>query len=340
MKALVIIISQRKLYQRLLIISLLFITSISTKAQEVISGIWEGKFFTPAAYLGQPRLVVEIFNVNDSTYSGITHLYYEGNKYEHYKMRGWYSKKDSVLIFTEAETIAVDLGMYGNCLGTYQMIMRKTDNGYIQVGYWEANIKGCSSTSQIWLQKRMPVVVKPPEPPTPPAKKPVKPEKPAQQNKDLKKRNNQPVIVPEPKPTVPVMKDESVIKPAPTIMPAKIAQRETDLQSLLEIADADKDSIRVDVYDNGEIDGDSVSVFLDNTQLINKKMITAKPLTFYVSLDKRKNPISHLRLVAESLGSIPPCTALMIVTTKSKRYEVRLSSNFSKNATVELFLKE
>ena len=66
-------------------------------------------------------------------------------------------------------------------------------------------------------------------------------------------------------------------------------------------------------------------------------MITAKPITFYVSLSKNVNPIAHLRLVAENMGSIPPCTALMIVTTKTKRYEVRLSSNFSKNATVELF---
>jgi hypothetical protein len=74
--------------------------------------------------------------------------------------------------------------------------------------------------------------------------------------------------------------------------------------------------------------------------LINKKLITDKALTFYVSLNKKINPISHLRLVAESLGNIPPCTALMVVTTKKKRYEVRLSSNFSKNASVELFLKE
>ena len=69
-------------------------------------------------------------------------------------------------------------------------------------------------------------------------------------------------------------------------------------------------------------------------------MITAKPITFYVSLNKNVNPIAHLRLVAENMGTIPPCTALMIVTTKTKRYELRLLSNFKKNATVELFLKE
>jgi hypothetical protein len=109
---------------------------------------------------------------------------------------------------------------------------------------------------------------------------------------------------------------------------------------LLEIDVSEKDSIKVEVYDNGEIDGDSVSVYEEELPRINRKVISAKPITFYVSLNKNVHPIVHLRLVAESLGSIPPCTALMIVTTKSKRYEVHLSSNFSKNATVELFLKE
>jgi hypothetical protein len=36
----------------------------------------------------------------------------------------------------------------------------------------------------------------------------------------------------------------------------------------LEIEPADKDSIKVDVYDNGEIDGDSVSVYEDQVQRI------------------------------------------------------------------------
>ena len=141
-------------------------------------------------------------------------------------------------------------------------------------------------------------------------------------------------------PAAPVAKNTPAIKSAPAVMPAKISERETDVQSILEIGTGEKDSIKVDVYDNGEIDGDSVSVYEENVPRINKKMITAKPITFYVSLTKNVNPIVHLRLVAESLGSIPPCTALMIVATKTKRYEVRLSSNFNKNATVELFLKE
>ena len=43
---------------------------------------------------------------------------------------------------------------------------------------------------------------------------------------------------------------------------------------------------------------------------------------------------------AENLGSIPPNTALMIIKTRKKRYEVRLSSDHNKTAAVEFVLTE
>ncbi len=300
--------------------------------QSSIAGIWEGQFIMNDGILGNPKLMVEVYDVKDSSFSGITHLYYEGNKYEHYKMIGWYSKKDSLLVFREASTIAVDLGIFGNCLGTYMTTLKKEGKNLYQHGYWTANIKNCTTNSLIWLQKKVPEqtkpVVKTKEPAVKPAIKPAVKENPLQ-------KQTAPVVTPPNNIPPPV----TVIKSNSMPVPEKIAQRETDVQSLIEIAAADKDSVKVDIYDNGEIDGDSVSLYFDKELLVNKKLITAKPLTFYVSLQK-SNPISHLRLVAESLGSIPPCTALMVVTTKSKRYEVRLSSNFKKNASVELFLKE
>lgn len=320
------------LFRRFLLCSVAVLAAAVSFAQQGIAGIWEGRFLSNEGDLGVPRLVVEIYDVKDSLFSGITHLYYNGNKYEHYKMIGWYSKKDSLLVFREVSTIAVDLGIYGNCLGTYITTLKKTGKDIFQHGYWMPNIKGCTTNSLIWLQKKMP--------PVPVVKEknivPAKPQTPAHPQKPLQKQTA-PVATTAP----PVVLPQEPVLPRKIIpLPEKIAQRETDVQSLLEIAAADKDSIKVEVYDNGDIDGDSVSLYYDNELLVNKKMITASPITLYVSLSKTRNPISHLRLVAESLGSIPPCTALMIVTTKSKRYEVRLSSSFKKNATVELFLKE
>jgi len=328
---------------------IVFIFSCATAAfsQSYLSGIWEGTFYTTVFPLDQPKLVVEINVYEDSLVSGITHLYYKNEKYEHYKMIGKYRKKDSLIIFTEASVIAVDLGPLGNCLGTYMMKVARQNNKLVQSGYWVSNIRGCSPSATVKLQKRPEAkkeITTPPQtsvaakknaasPPKKPTVSLIKKPAPVQV---LRSRTESPVVLPS---NLPKDKEPVVIKNN-TATPLKISQRQTDVQSLLEISSGEKDSIKVEVYDNGEIDGDSVSVFEEENLRINKKMISTKPLTFYVSLNKATNPISHLRLVAESLGSIPPCTALMIVTTKKKRYEVRLSSNFSKTATVELFLKE
>jgi hypothetical protein len=324
------------MYKHLCILAAVLFLYCAGFSQNNIAGIWEGQYLSNAGFLGNPKLVVEIFDVKDSSFSGVTHLYYAGNKYEHYKMIGWYSKKDSLLVFRESETIAVDLGIYSNCLGTYKMVLKKTSKNLFLHGRWDANIKNCTTSSLVWLQKKIPApqpsIVQIPEV-KPIIKTPVKP---VESTSTIRKQTEPAVTIKEPvaKPQGPVEKNTP-----PSLIPEKITQRTTDLQQLIEVATADKDSIKIEIYDNGEIDGDTISLYYDKQLLINKKLITDKALTFYVNLTKA-SPISHLRLVAESLGSIPPCTALMVVSTKHKRYEVRLSSNFKTNAAVELFLKE
>ena len=119
----------------------------------------------------------------------------------------------------------------------------------------------------------------------------------------------------------------------------KNLERKSDIQSLVEISNAEKDSILIELYDNGIIDNDSASLYLDDSLLLHKQFVSNKPVSLYISLDKQRS-LSKLKLAAESLGSIPPCTVVMIIKTKKKRHEVSLSSNFSSNGVVEFFLKE
>lgn len=119
----------------------------------------------------------------------------------------------------------------------------------------------------------------------------------------------------------------------------KSISRSTNIQSVIEIHTTEMDSIKVEVYDNGIIDGDSVSVFYNDSILINNRPINSKPITFFISLKKQRT-INKIKLVAENLGKIPPCTAFMIITTKKKKYEVNLSSDFLNNAVAELYLVE
>jgi len=99
------------------------------------------------------------------------------------------------------------------------------------------------------------------------------------------------------------------------------------------------DSIRIDLYDNGEIDGDSVSLYLNNELVIAHVKLTAEAKTLVIPIDKSL-PVNKLVLFAENLGRLPPNTALMQVTVHGKTYNLFLSTDFKHNASVEFSLQE
>jgi len=116
-------------------------------------------------------------------------------------------------------------------------------------------------------------------------------------------------------------------------------KRKADIQDIIELSGDETDSIKLSLYDNGIIDNDTVSVFLNDSLLLHSKGLTQIPIESVISLDK-KTKIYHLKLIAENLGAIPPNTALLIITTRKNRYTITLSSDYLQNGSVELFLKE
>ena len=99
------------------------------------------------------------------------------------------------------------------------------------------------------------------------------------------------------------------------------------------------DSIKVSFYDNGDIDGDSISVFLNNKVVLTHQGLTARAINIFIQLDSTKE-VNELSMFAENLGSIPPNTALMIVSDGINRYEVFMSSSLTQNSTVRLKRKK
>jgi hypothetical protein len=99
------------------------------------------------------------------------------------------------------------------------------------------------------------------------------------------------------------------------------------------------DSIRVSFYDNGDIDGDSISVFLNKNPVVAKHYINDRALNIFLALDSTRE-INELGMLAENLGKIPPNTALMIITDGVNRHEIYLSSSLTQNATVRLRKKK
>jgi hypothetical protein len=98
------------------------------------------------------------------------------------------------------------------------------------------------------------------------------------------------------------------------------------------------DSIRLSFYDNAEVDGDSISVFLNGRLVVAHQELSERAFNVYVQLDTNLET-NEVSMFAENLGKYPPNTALMVLSDGDKRYETFLSSDFKGNATIKLKLR-
>lgn len=110
----------------------------------------------------------------------------------------------------------------------------------------------------------------------------------------------------------------------------QLKPREKEVVKVYEI---DTSSLKIDIYDNAEIDDDTVSVFMNNTLLLYKKRLTDRALTLNVQAFPGQE--YELMMYAENLGRIPPNTALMVITSGKKRYELRVVSSDTKSAVIK-----
>jgi hypothetical protein len=107
---------------------------------------------------------------------------------------------------------------------------------------------------------------------------------------------------------------------------------ESDFDHIKEIK-VDTGTIRLDFYDNAQVDGDIITVLLNNQPLASNQKLTSKPITLEIKVDLN-NKEQEVTMVAENLGDIPPNTALLIITAGGKRYQLYLTSTEKKNAQV------
>ena len=96
------------------------------------------------------------------------------------------------------------------------------------------------------------------------------------------------------------------------------------------------DSLQITLYDNGEIDDDTVSVLLNGKVIIAKKGLDTKPNSYTVYFDRNSPDSQMLVMYAENLGSIPPNTGLLVVREGKSVYELRFSADLSNNAAIIL----
>jgi len=117
---------------------------------------------------------------------------------------------------------------------------------------------------------------------------------------------------------------------------AEYTKRENVITQEIEVG---SDSLKVDVYDNGEIDGDMISLFYNGQIILSNQRLTHKSIHIDLPLDASKE-YNEVSLFAENLGLIPPNTALMVIYDGKIRHEIRLSSSLEKNATIRIKRKK
>ena len=98
------------------------------------------------------------------------------------------------------------------------------------------------------------------------------------------------------------------------------------------------DSITLSIYDNGEIDGDTVSVFVNDLQVVSKIGLSAQ--AYKLNIPIRRNQVNKVELFAENLGRIPPNTGLLVIYSGEQRYQIFFTATLEKNAIIYLERKE
>jgi hypothetical protein len=139
------------------------------------------------------------------------------------------------------------------------------------------------------------------------------------------------IIIPaKPKDSLPPVVIQPPAKKDSTATPKTITQRKNIEQSHIEV---NVKTINLKVYDNAIMDGDTVSILYNGKMLLTHQLLSEKGIELNIELDE--NQTRHeITLFAENLGSIPPNTALVVITAGKKRYELFASASLEENAVL------
>ena len=128
-----------------------------------------------------------------------------------------------------------------------------------------------------------------------------------------------------------VKKSDLAVHQLPVISNPVLTKRQNEVLQTVSVVE---DSITLSLYDNGEIDGDTVSVFLNNEVLVSKVGLTAQ--AHKITIPVQPGQIVQLTLYAENLGKIPPNTGLLVIYSGDRRYQVFFSATLDKSAVILL----
>lgn len=125
---------------------------------------------------------------------------------------------------------------------------------------------------------------------------------------------------------------------SPVSKESKLTQRPIRILKTIEVDEEERDSIRIEITDNARIDNDMISLYVNDSNIAYKELISALPLVYYIRIED-SNPTSDLIMVAESYGNMPPCTAFVKITTCKQTFVIDVESTYYSNGAIKIQLK-
>lgn len=329
------------------------LSSGKNKNQVNFNGQWKGGFeeksFNYSGLGGNNITYVLELTTEGSRVSGYSYTYFSDGHKRYYticRLTGSVDRANNQLVVTEIERTKFNTPPdFENCFQTHRLHYEKGDDDmeYLR-GTWVPAPNqgpGCGSGTTLLSRRvvnRLPFGIKPPDNNENVAKAPVK------------KQTEKPRVIPPKKPAPVVQKKEEkkpeIQKGPDTVMAPPVENKPKNSQTVitspklenrkknvLKTIVIEQPTFRVDFYDNGEIDGDSITVFYNGKAVLSNEKLSDKPISLTLTLDKNASQ-NEVVMYAENLGIIPPNTALMIVTDGSKRYVVRMESDLGKSGSV------
>jgi hypothetical protein len=125
---------------------------------------------------------------------------------------------------------------------------------------------------------------------------------------------------------------QATATPVKDTIPAAITQRTNNLVTTYQVSSP---HIVVQLFDEGQIDGDAVSVYYNGKMIINNQILTHKAITFTIDASAA-NRHHEFILISESEGTVPPNTALMRIKAGTQQFELKVSSSTTRNAKIAI----
>lgn len=331
--------------------ALLFLIVIPTSAQ-MITGVWHGK-------INRQKVEVKIV-LNGDSLTGTSYYYESANNYRRYSIKGYFDPNTNSAVWWDDQLLDEKSGRFSvsspgkipmlsradfNCPGDGRMMLdgnaAKKENDTRVTGDIHLDKEGDTQFEDEWdyvienyitgandpdiIDSVASIASRPVVVPDEPVAEPIRPVQ-------------RPVNNTEPK-TATTKED---IKPVEKITPVvaatieeKFVKRKKEFIKEIPLAG---DSVELRFYDNAEIDGDSISLFLNGTLLFEHIKLTGNAYIIKLPVSEMSNS-NELIMVAENLGAIPPNTSYMVAIVEGKRYDAYLTSTEGSSAMIRFSKK-